>query len=585
MFTINDDLSIYATRGDIVFFAVTAEDDGKSYQFQPGDVLRIKVFGKKDAEAVVLQRDFPVLEVTEKVEIFLSEEDTKIGDVISKPTDYWYEVELNPETAPQTIIGYDEDGAKVFKLFPEGDDIPPYAPPVKPEDIPVVDEHLDVTSARPVENRAVAREIVRLQAAVKDNESANKKLADRVSVSDADIKREVSVERARIDNLVASPTADDAELVDIRVGADGKIYDSAGTAVRSQIAELSDNVKYIAERVYDDITGNVVFNPNKLLTVNGVADYDGDAAVCSDAIPVQRNEVYRITSRTEYKNNCVVLFIGADNATIVEALGVATSPDKVLLDNQTIVVPDGAAYMYVGAWNFDGRKVEIGRLVIRENVIPDFVVNNYAGIKWAVFGDSLTEKNIRAKKSYYDYVGEELGVEIVNYGVSGTGYGKNRESGRAFYQRMSNIDPTAFDVMTIFGSGNDKSSGLPIGEITDKGDTTLCGCINATIDNFYSVAPNKPIGIVTPCPWVNTPPMDADNWMEHYANAIVGIARMRGIPCLDLYHCSGMRPWDEAFRIEFYNEDGVQDDGIHPNSKGHKVFLYSHFREFLKTLI
>lgn len=122
MFTLNDDNSIYATRGDIVFFCVSAEDDGEPHKFQAGDVLRIKVYGKKDARNVVLQKDFPVLEITEKVQVYLTGEDTKIGEVISKPQDYWYEVELNPDTAPQTIIGYDEDGAKVFRLFPEGDD-------------------------------------------------------------------------------------------------------------------------------------------------------------------------------------------------------------------------------------------------------------------------------------------------------------------------------------------------------------------------------------------------------------------------------------------------------------------------------
>ena len=124
MFTLNDDNSIYATRGDVVFFSVSAEDDGKPYKFQAGDVVRFKVYGKKDAENVVLQKDFPVVEDTEKVEIFLSKEDTKIGEVISKPKDYWYEIELNPGNDPQTIIGYDEDGAKVFKLFPEGGDSP-----------------------------------------------------------------------------------------------------------------------------------------------------------------------------------------------------------------------------------------------------------------------------------------------------------------------------------------------------------------------------------------------------------------------------------------------------------------------------
>jgi lysophospholipase L1-like esterase len=164
MFVINnDDNSIYATRGDIVLFSVTAEDEGVKYQFQPGDVVRIKVYGRKDAENVVLQKDFPVGEACDAVEIFLSEEDTKIGEVISKPTDYWYEVELNPLTNPQTIIGYDEDGAKVFKLFPEGDDVPEYVPEEE-EDIPLVDRELDLASPRPVENQAISKAFAQLEA-------------------------------------------------------------------------------------------------------------------------------------------------------------------------------------------------------------------------------------------------------------------------------------------------------------------------------------------------------------------------------------------------------------------------------------
>lgn len=118
----NEDLSIYATRGDIVFFSVTASDNGEAYQFKSGDILRMKIYGKKDAAAVALQKDFLVTADADSVEVFLSGSETKIGDVISKPTDYWYEISLNPDTKPQTIIGYDEDGAKVFKLFPEGND-------------------------------------------------------------------------------------------------------------------------------------------------------------------------------------------------------------------------------------------------------------------------------------------------------------------------------------------------------------------------------------------------------------------------------------------------------------------------------
>ena len=124
MFVINADNSIYVTRGDMVSFDVTALDStGANYTFQQGDSLRFKVFAKKACEEVVLQKDFPVEEVAQRVLIVLGGQDTKFGEVISKPTDYWYEVELNPMTNPQTLIGYDEDGPKIFRLFPEGADL------------------------------------------------------------------------------------------------------------------------------------------------------------------------------------------------------------------------------------------------------------------------------------------------------------------------------------------------------------------------------------------------------------------------------------------------------------------------------
>lgn len=120
MFVVSDDLTIHITRGDAALLSVGATTGGENYEFKNGDVVRFKVFAKKNCEDVVLKKDTTVTEPTSTVRIVLDSEDTKIGDVISKPTDYWYEVELNPDTNPQTIIGYDENGAKVFKLYPEG---------------------------------------------------------------------------------------------------------------------------------------------------------------------------------------------------------------------------------------------------------------------------------------------------------------------------------------------------------------------------------------------------------------------------------------------------------------------------------
>lgn len=120
MFVINDDLSIYCTRGDAAVFTVGANVGETPYTFREGDIVRFKVFAKKDCTSVVLTKDVEVTAETDVVEIALDGEDTTFGGIINKPTDYWYEVELNPDTYPQTIIGYDDDGAKIFKLYPEG---------------------------------------------------------------------------------------------------------------------------------------------------------------------------------------------------------------------------------------------------------------------------------------------------------------------------------------------------------------------------------------------------------------------------------------------------------------------------------
>lgn len=161
MFVINEDNSIYVTRGDILFFKVNAKDGEDIYHFSAGDVVRILVYGKKDCENVVLQKDFPVLANAEEVEIYLSKDETKYDEIINKPKDYWYEVVVNPDTAPQTIIGYGDDGPALFKLFPEGEEIESYVP--NEEDIPFVDDELDLTSNNPVANRVIAARIARIE--------------------------------------------------------------------------------------------------------------------------------------------------------------------------------------------------------------------------------------------------------------------------------------------------------------------------------------------------------------------------------------------------------------------------------------
>jgi hypothetical protein len=125
MFKIKDDQSIHVTRGDIGVIEVGGEDEvtGNICTFVPGDKIRIQVYEKKHPENVVLRKVVTVEEEAETIDIPLDKIDTKIGALITQPKEYHYEIELNPDTMPQTLIGHDDiSGPKIFKLYPEGAD-------------------------------------------------------------------------------------------------------------------------------------------------------------------------------------------------------------------------------------------------------------------------------------------------------------------------------------------------------------------------------------------------------------------------------------------------------------------------------
>lgn len=115
--------NIQITRGDVLPISVSATDVKTKvpYVFQVGDVIRISIYEKKAAHAVVLQKTFDVVEEATNVPILLTADEMKLGDLINTPTTYWYEIELNPGTPKtQTIIGYTiEQGPKTITLLPE----------------------------------------------------------------------------------------------------------------------------------------------------------------------------------------------------------------------------------------------------------------------------------------------------------------------------------------------------------------------------------------------------------------------------------------------------------------------------------
>lgn len=317
MFTVNEDMSIYVTRGDKAFLRVTVDNaDGSKYMFQPGDIVRFKVTEKKACENVMFYKDFLVEIESTFVDIVLIEKDTKIGDVISKPTDYWYEIELNPFTDPQTVVGYDEDGAKIFKLFPEGNDVE--SAPVDPGDIPIVDKELDETSTRPVQNQAIARGIATVNRLISGVENKYNELKEELTTSKkswSDGKRMI-VDAITFHNIQATIDMKIEELAtkikNIKKASgdafpnhvlEGKTFTNySGEILEGTMPDISQTNGAIRLEVEKDMETD---EPSVLACVIKYGYYQPDFGEDEAVVGYPIEEVNEVTGFTDYKNAVV----------------------------------------------------------------------------------------------------------------------------------------------------------------------------------------------------------------------------------------------------------------------------------------
>lgn len=116
--------TIHINRGNdgtISFKIPLNKEKTEFYQFEVGDIVTFGVYEANgmDKDAALL-KNYEIQEPTDTAQLTLTNEDTKIGELINNAVEYWYEIELNRNGVINTVIGYDTDGAKLFILYPEG---------------------------------------------------------------------------------------------------------------------------------------------------------------------------------------------------------------------------------------------------------------------------------------------------------------------------------------------------------------------------------------------------------------------------------------------------------------------------------
>lgn len=114
--------TIEVNRGDELNLNLSLKlDSGEDYTFEEGDKIVFSLYEKgKMSDNAILIKEVDATPDTTNLEISLTSNETKIGEMVNKPVEYWYEIELNDR---YTVIGYDDKGAKRFILYPEGSKI------------------------------------------------------------------------------------------------------------------------------------------------------------------------------------------------------------------------------------------------------------------------------------------------------------------------------------------------------------------------------------------------------------------------------------------------------------------------------
>lgn len=241
----------------------------------------------------------------------------------------------------------------------------------------------------------------------------------------------------------------------------------------------------------------------------------------------------------------------------------------------------------------------IGKL---NNNFAECSSNPFAGKKLASLGDSITwgftPRNYVGHTtgdqldSFAKLTAERLGMTFANYGINNSTVTSGGTS--PMCNRYNDL-PSDADIITFMGGTNDVRSGVSLGTMADRVNTTFYGALHTIMQGLYtkyiggvstSTGKKKKIVVCTPIKLLDASKSSQANTIANNANVLVSwdawidavkeVAAFYSLPVLDFYNLSKINPHldrtihgTETGYIGYYNP--YITDGTHPTQEGQEM--------------
>ena len=242
-------------------------------------------------------------------------------------------------------------------------------------------------------------------------------------------QEQIDVESARIDEIIALPdgsTTADAELVDIRVGARGESYSSAGEAVRSQISSLKNDLINLSVSQDCDFDNE--------LTINGSVEKNGkwysSASNTYQSKSIPNDNYFNVLVNASVEKSAYISFVKysstpspVDGASVSFAGGETSRHEVIAGDSATLSIPADCTHIlftqkrggqsgYLPAFASLQKEIEkikaiedsITDSVINKQTTPDFIDGYYYDIRDGEGGVRITD-SLYSCTNYINIIG------------------------------------------------------------------------------------------------------------------------------------------------------------------------------------